>query len=451
MSDYKESLVAFLNSRGLSLTVQDIPSLKPLSLYESLESLHADIHIVIEEIFSLELKRYGYSEVLRGNDCMGYKLLSILWERRESNEFKTSILIPFLDEVKKQVMEGDEKLIINNRSEKRLYSLVSSLLNKLYTVDFLSEKLISTFKNINIQLCIKTTDTYPKIIGGLLILRLINPMIVFPSKCLNVEGISDAVSRVLVLVGKILQMVSNENNEKSLSLAWARKQQVTWGIFFHKKFELYNIYDKDKIFNSTINSKHTEIISFLFELDNSKDYDTVTLLNRNCTHYYKSIRGYEGRAVAMLSKTEFLIPAPPEEVFNWTVANTDNDKNILLENRIIRVINENLCVKYLKYDMFLPFITDRDILFLEYKEFFKGQGFGVICRISIEMDEMPHGDLVRGEVKGGFIFRENPKGTMITHIVCTAPGGKFHYVPDKVRKYLCIRESKRLCKMAKCF
>lgn len=457
MGDYKSNFISHLQSESIYGLSPD--TLTPAVLY-NLISINDNFYKIIERAFSFDIQSCGYIDVLRGDGCYSYKLLSILWNEKESNDFKSSILRPFITQLLRTPSEDydieTQDTIIRTRNTDKLIKLVSGLLNDIYITNFLSSEIISIFKNINIQLCIKTTDTYPKLIGGLLILRLINPMIFLPWKYLGLDRalFTPSISNALVSISKIIQLISNESlgqNYSDYMNHWIKKQQVAWGIFFRKKFEMYDINDKENLVVDTINYKHREVISFLFELDNTKDYETITNLGANCVHHYKTIESAPNK-MAMLSKTEFSVDAPIKAVYNWTIENTDNDKKILLENRTIRVINDNLSIKYLKYNMFLPLISNRDILFLEYKEFFKNEGFGIICRISIEMDDMPHQhELVRGEVKGGFIFRQDSGKTMVTHIIYTDPGGKFNYVPDRIKQYLCLRESKRLKKMSKAF
>lgn len=451
MDNYIEKLRSFLISENICNSETE--------LYESIGNRH-NKYKIIEDIFLFDIKSYGYLNVLRGDGYFGYKMLSLLWKDKESELFKESILRPFINRVL-ETPDEDYEIDVHDSSIRKanvnkLINLISYLLNKIYFHNFLSDDIITLFKNINIQVCMQVSDSYPKLIGGLLILRLINPMFCMPWDYSGIDKtkFSPKVLRALILVGKSLQLISCDTNSQGYMIClsdWLEQQKITWGIFFRKKFEIYDL-QRENILTSALESKHREIISFLFELDNTKDYESKTNLGANCTNYYKSIKTASNN-LAILSKTEFLVNAPIENVYNWTVHNTDNDKKILLEKTTIKEINANLSIKYLKYNMFLPFVSDRDVLFLEYKELFKEEKFGIICRISTEMDGIKHDkDLVRGEVKGGFIFREDHGGrTSVTHIIYTDPKGKFKRIPDKIKQYLCLRESKRLKKMSKLF
>lgn len=434
---------------------------------------------VVTELLLYEVKTSTSQTTFRDRSSYGCRLLSDLWFKREGLLFFRDVITPVLEVVAKidHPMEVDPSSnpTTNVKANIReLLRIAELFLEKLYECETMfSVSMIDMFKRLNFQVALSHQNADSILIGGLLMLRLISPVIILPW----VYGVIDENrftlhgKKALILLSRVIQSLASgahgrEDYMKSISL-WTKRQLPKWKSFFHHLLGMNNIgedveiqklvaEDIIEISNSNLGDKGSDIIdkqcglvSFLLEIENETN-GWESEKNRKNHPLKVSFRKLDEET--FLHKGEIEIPASLEDVYEWTLANVDAKNKLVIRNRTVETYNENLCVNHIEYNMPFPF-SNRDVLLLEYHECIPEEKFAIMCRTSVENDNAPiTKEFIRGDTRGGYIFRELEKDkTQVSQIYHVNAGGNFSSAPDFLLRWTSKKEAKKLLNILKHF
>jgi len=111
--------------------------------------------------------------------------------------------------------------------------------------------------------------------------------------------------------------------------------------------------------------------------------------------------------------------------------------------RTVKEFNENLNILYVS--MRVPIATDRDMVFLNYKEILQEEGLGIFCRVTIDIPEFPPTkDHIRQATRVGSILRR------VTNDTCTFSycvlGERSKNMPFVIIKNIMLHQCKQVLK-----